>query len=137
MSLIWEGNHRGSTWMAAGNLWIHGNALSVFHGRRLLQLASISILAGRKQVPNLLFNTQRECCDSYVNQPPRQRDLNANRTSRGGFQDGKSDCEIMQRTHIVSEEVISTETGRCSCHQIRSWGNLLGDTAGFCRSKMI
>lgn len=37
-----------------------------------------------------------------------------------GYQDGKNDCEIMQRTYIVSEEVISTEIGKYSTYQIRS-----------------
>lgn len=72
------------------------------------------------QVYNLLFNTQKECCASYVNQPPRQRNFNPNRMRQRGYQDGKSDCEIMQRTYIVSEEVISTEIGKYSTYQIRS-----------------
>lgn len=39
-----------------------------------------------------------------------------------GYQHGKSDCEIflMQKTYIVSEEVISTEIGKYSYYQIKS-----------------
>lgn len=45
LSLICEEKHHESTWMAAENLYIHGNAMSIFRGRWLLWLASKSILA--------------------------------------------------------------------------------------------